>query len=90
MWKKRKVPDVEFSTRPAGAGVIQSDAHQDGLSKGAQRNIHLQTHRKMNPDRVNFVTYFSFGNNFALKYDKFYVVALFSLMHNNRSSLNTV
>jgi len=36
-------PDVKLSTRSASAGVVQSDSHQDRLSQGAQRNIHLQT-----------------------------------------------
>lgn len=42
---KELVPDVELSTWSAGAGVIQSDTHQDRLSEGAQRNIHLKTHK---------------------------------------------
>lgn len=43
---KERVPDVELSTWSAGAGVIQSNAHQDRLSEGAQRNIHLWTERE--------------------------------------------
>lgn len=39
--KTERVPDVELSTRSASAGVIQSDTHEDRLSEGAQRNIHL-------------------------------------------------
>lgn len=40
---KLNKPDVELSTRSSSAGVIQSDAHQDGRSQRAQRNIHLET-----------------------------------------------
>lgn len=40
-FKTEGAPDVELSTGSSGTGVIQSDAHEDGLSQRAEWNVHL-------------------------------------------------